>query len=192
MTGRRWWLPTAGLILSSILAYLLRDVIYGTVIVPVAYVFWLAVYYYSFIPQLLLWVALLVILFMVGVFGFLPTGRPSHRSDQKRRLAQGPVESLAMWFVKSKKGTYFKWQIANRLGRISNQVGYLSEESGKFDSSDAAVNQYLEAGLTTSFVDYPRPKWPFERPAPTVLDLDPKAAVDYLESQVEMKHGRNP
>lgn len=191
MTWRRGWILLAGLTLSAILAYLLRDAIYGAVIVPLAYVIWLAVYIYSFIPQLALWIVLLVILFMVGIFGFLPTGRSSRSSESKRRLAPGPVESLTAWFVKSKKGTYFKWQIANRLGRIANRVSYLSEENGEFGSEAEAVNRYLKAGLTTSFVDYPRPKWPFERPAATPLDIDPKVVVDYLESQVEMKHGRN-
>lgn len=192
MTRRRWPLLFVGLIFSSILAFLLRDVIYGAVIVPLAYVIWLVGYYYSLLPQLLLWITLLVILLIAGVFEFLPAGRFLHRLESKQKQIQGPVERLAMWFMRSKRGIYFKWQIANRLGRLANQVSDLSDEIGEFDFRDEAVKRYLKAGLTTSFVDYPRPKWPFERPVPTALDLDPKAAVDYLESQVEIKHGRNP
>jgi hypothetical protein len=58
-------------------------------------------------------------------------------------------------------------------------------------SGNEAVERYLEAGLNTSFVDYPSPKR-FQHSAPTPLDLDPQEAIAYLESQMELSRGRHP
>ncbi len=192
MNDRRWRLLLFLLLLLSVSAYILQDAIYRLVIVPVTYLFWLAVYAYSFIPQVVLWIALVVVLLIVGVLYFLPAWEFSGRAGQERKLSPGPVENLTLWLLRSRKGTYFKWQIANRLARLARRAGYWPGGQRQPEAGLETVFQYLDAGLNTSFADYPRPRTPFEKPAWTPLDIDPETAVDYLESQMEWKDVRNP
>jgi hypothetical protein len=201
VTRSRYFLLVGLIFVSTVLAFFVRDVIYHMVVVPLAYLFWLARFYYSAVPQLLLWTLLLVILFITSAPHFVPELRPSRRREGKRRHMQGQIETLAVWMVRARRGTYFKWQIANRLGRIARERRDMSERRGGFvlsasaregeGSGNEAVERYLEAGLNTSFVDYPRPKR-FQHPTPTPLDLDPQEAIAYLESQMELSRGRHP
>ena len=201
MTRSRYFLLAGLMFVSIVLAFFLRDLIYHTVVVPLAYLLWLARFYYSSVPQLLLWTLLLVILFVTSVPSFVPELRPSRRREERRRRVQGGIETLAAWMVRARRGTYFKWQIANRLGRIARGWRDMSERRGELllpaparggeGSGNEAVGRYLQAGLNTSFVDYPRPKR-FRHPAPTPLDLDPQEAIAYLESQMELSRGRHP
>jgi hypothetical protein len=192
MTRSRWIVAGCAAALSGILAFFLRDVVYGLIIVPLAYLIWVAGLIYSIIPQFLLWILLLIGLAVLVLYNFAPGGRVSRSRQQKPKRAQGQVETLAVWFARTNKGNYFKWQIANRLGLIARGLRGTSEWQGRYLSSNAEVEKYLDAGLNTSFVDYPRPKKRYQQSAPTVLDLEPKDAVSYLESQMEMMRGRRP
>lgn len=191
MTRFRYLLILIALIASIILAFFLRDVIYHLVVVPLAYLFWLARFYYSSVPQLLLWTALLFILILTSLPNFVPEWHSSRRREEKRRRVQGGIETLAGWMVRARRGTYFKWQIANRLGRLARGLDGAAEPRAGSRSRGEAVERYFDAGLNTSFVDYPRPRR-FQRPVPTPLDLDPQEAIIYLESQMEQSRGRHP
>ena len=95
-------------------AYFLRDAIYQTVIIPLAYLFWLAKFYYSAVPQVILWGSLLVLLFMIIFANLIPGPSSKPREVKKYRLEKGQIETLTGWLVKADKGTYFKWQIAKK------------------------------------------------------------------------------
>lgn len=192
MTRSRWLILAGILIISLTLAFFLRDVVYATIILPLAYLLWLGKYYYSAIPQLFLWAFLLIVIFLTAIWNFLPEAQPGQRKQLKRRMAEGQVEALAAWIRKSRKGNYFKWQLANRLGRIARRLVELSGEHPRFGSGNVAVDNYFDAGTNYSFVDFPGPKNLFHRPASTPLDLDPKQAVDHLESLMELRRDRHP
>jgi energy-coupling factor transporter transmembrane protein EcfT len=192
MTGRRRLLLAGMVVISLVLAFFLRDAVYAAVIVPLAYLWWLGHYYYSAIPQVFLWALLLLLLFITVLWNFLPEARPSPRKPLKRGPAEGQVEALAVWILKARKGNYFKWQLANRLGRIARRLAEASGQQNKPVSGNEAVNKYLDAGLNYSFVDFPGPRKRFHRSPPTPLDLDPNEAVDYLESQMELRSDRHP
>jgi len=190
VTRARWLLLFAIVGASTVLAFFLRDAIYSAVVVPIAYVFWVLWIYYSAVPQLVLWVVLLLILFVTVTSNFIPEGRGSKRTLPKRGPSQGEVEALAAWFFKAQRGNYFKWQIANRLGKISRQLNESFGRRVRSESRDEAVEKYFDAGLNKSFVDFPLAKNQIH-PASTPLDLNPKEAVDYLESQMENHRGRH-
>ena len=118
MNRSRWFLLVIAIIFSTVPAFFLRDAIYQMVVLPLAYLGWLLGFYYSLIPQLFLWTLLLIGLFAIILSNFTPAARPGRRKELKRKTPQGQVETMAMWLVRSNKGNYFKWQIANRLGRI--------------------------------------------------------------------------
>jgi uncharacterized membrane protein len=191
MTRLRWLL-LAGMLGSSLtLAFFLRDIVYDVVVVPLAYLLWLGKYYYTAIPQIILWMILLVILFVTVALNFVPEARPSRRQERIRKTTEGQVEALAVWIHKARKSNYFKWQLANRLGRITRRINELTGRQVNSGSNKEAVEKYLDAGLNNSFVDFATPKNRFRHSIPTPLDLDPKDAVDYLESQMELRSDRH-
>jgi uncharacterized membrane protein len=190
----------AALIVTLTLAFTLQDVIRETVIIPLAYLWWVLGLYYDAFPQLILWVGLVVIVLLM-FFGSLSSDvvRKRHAENETKSL-QGPVEGLAISLEKSRKGIYVKWQIAHRLAKLARD---LLIQCGDRDNArivgplvgrdwrpSQPVDEYLEVGLNGSFADYPNPSWPFGRPRPTPLDLDVNEAVEFLEAQMET-HGRH-
>jgi hypothetical protein len=105
------------------------------------------------------------------------------------------VEQLAVEMGRAETGRYFKWIVANRLGRLAYQI-LLHRESGRPSTRfeplvgedwqpSSELQSYLEVGLRGSFADYPNPKNPLAAPARTPLDHNIAEAVEFLESQVE-------
>lgn len=189
---RKWMLGLAGAALAlAVFAFWLRDAIHALVVVPLAYLLWELSVVYAFIPGQLIWAGLLILVLMAMIASFLPQGRLSPVRERARKPAAGQIEALSGWMVKARRGTYFKWRIANRLGRIMRQMSEGPAAGSRLSSADAALDGYLEAGLNGSFMDYPPPANPFAAPTPTPLDLDPRLALDYLESQMEQTRGRH-
>lgn len=183
------------LLLAFALAFVLQDIIRETLIIPLAYFWWVLGIYYKAFPQMILWVCLVVVILLM-LFGSL--GNTAVRNDQteeKSKPVQGPIEGLAISLEKAHRGIYIKWLIAHRLGKLARdlliQHGDRSDHktmaslSGRDWNPSEPVGEYLEVGLNGSFADYPNPSWPFGRPQRTPLDLDVKEAVDFLEAQME-------
>ena len=183
------------LVLALVLAIALQDVICETVIVPLAYLWWVLGIYYNAFPQMVLWICLVVIVLLM-LFGSLSADieRKGHAEDETKPL-QGPVEGLAISLEKAHKGIYVKWQIAHRLGKLARDLlvqrgdrvsaKVIGPLVGRDWHPSQPVDEYLNVGLNGSFADYPNPPWPFGRPRPTPLDLDVNKAVDFLEAQME-------
>ncbi len=185
MIERRRWLLIAALAVSLITAFFLRDVVYKVIVVPVAYLIAVIAFYYSFVPQLIIWILMLVILGFMLLSSFTPEDRFSRRQAVKTKPVQGQVELLSTWMIKARDGVYFKWLIAHRLGRLAQSVGIDLKTDDRTTAEKEAVERYLDAGINKSFADYPHPAHRFIRRSPTPLDLNPKEAVDYLESRLE-------
>ncbi len=185
MRRLRWQLVVGILVVSGVFGYLLRDVIYQLIIVPLAYFLWIVNFYYSALPQWIVWVIVVSVLFLAMVWNLIPEGRSSRRMESVRRRTQGEVEALTVWIGKAQHGNYFRWQLANRMGRIARRLDELAGAGGRQPSSDVGVEQYLDAGLNYSFVDFPTERNPLAPLRHTPLDLDPHKAADYLESQME-------
>ncbi len=185
------WPLVAGIAVVLLAAsFALRDVIYQMIIVPLAYAWWVIEVYYASIPQALLWTVLLALLLLGVLWSLIPEVHLPGGRDAPRGLPEGQVEALAIWLRKSRGGNYFKWQLANRLGRIARSLGEDSSGGGRVHSADETVERYLDAGLNYSFVDFPSRRNRLQ-PAPrTPLDADPNAVAEYLESQMEKTSDR--
>ncbi len=190
MNRQRWLVGLGLLLVTAVLAFVLRDVVYAAVVVPLAYVFYVLKIYYSMVPQVLLWIILLTVLIVSGLSLFAPDFSFGRKEEARRRSFAGQVETLATWITKSQRGNYFKWQIANRLGKIELELEQNFGWSGQSVLKNEAVETYFDAGLNHSFVDY-QPQNRFQTEI-TPLDLDPKEAIDYLEKLVENNGGRHP
>ena len=188
MSRLRWPLVVGILVFSAVLGYFLRDLIYQLIIVPLAFLLWVLYFYYSAIPQWVIWTVLLSVLLIGTVWNLLPEASARSRKPVERAEPQGDVEALVVWMVKARNGNYFKWQLANRMGRIVRQVSELS--GGGRPHADEQVEKYLDAGMNYSFVDFPTPRGRFVRPS-TPLDADPKRVADYLETLMEKTSGRS-
>jgi hypothetical protein len=180
--------------IAALLAFPLRDTIYETIVIPAAFVAWnLQLFYRSFSQGIWWWVIVFLVLFML-VMSLAPQPRLRPKTEAKPKPPQGQVEGLAIWLHRAEKGIYFKWLVANRLGKLAYQM-LLHRESGRPRSVFAPllgndwqpgkdVQQYLETGLHGSFADFPSTGGRFVAPQRTPLDLNVVEAVDFLESQV--------
>jgi hypothetical protein len=196
MNPRRRWLVIVGvLIIAALLAFPLRDAIYETVVIPVAYIgFQLGLFYRSLSQVIWWWLSAAIVLFMLA-FSLMPKFQPTRRDDPKPKPRRGQVEELAIWMTRASSGVYFKWLIANRLGKLAYQI-LVHRESGRTRSvfapllgtdwePSSELRKYLESGLHGSFSDFPTPRRRLTTPAKTALDHDVSDAVGFLESQIE-------
>ena len=197
MTPTQRGLILAGIIMiAALLAFPLRGTIYEIIVIPIAYIAWNLDLLYRSFSQGTWWSLIIFIVLFVLIFSLLPKSSFHNRVEQKVKPAQGQVESLAIWLGKAEKGVYFKWLIANRLGKLAYQI-LLHRESGRPRSvfmplwgadwePRKELQQYLETGLHRSFADFPNSSR-LSAPPPTPLDLNVAEAVDFLEAQVGNK-----
>jgi len=197
MRNRRLIALIGILVISILLAFPLRDMVFRMVVIPLAYVFWVLGLVYHSVHQAIWWAfAILIVLFFLSR-SLLPQFKIRKKVRLKSKPIVGEVESFATWINKTKHGVYFKWLIANRLGRIANQI-LAARSTGKprsfFDplqgpdwTPDSSVQSYLQAGLQGSFADYPQKNRYFSRPPQTPMDYDLREVIEYLESQVLQK-----
>jgi len=189
------------LLIAILLAFPLRDAVYETVIIPAAYVWWVLGLWYHSVHQSIWWVAALLVALVVLSRSLRSIGKVRERVRLKRKPVVGQVESLAAWMKRTERGIYFKWLIANRLGKIAHEI--LAQRTGGkvrsfFDpltgpdwEPDVAIQQYLESGLKGSFADYPYGRRFFSKSEPTPLDHTIDDVIKYLESQVVNQTGEN-
>jgi hypothetical protein len=194
----------AGLLLMGCLAFFLQDVVRQVIIIPVAYLWWVLRIVYATIPQVLLWLILLVILTFSIIASLLKRYSSGRKYELLSKPAMGAVESLAGWISNSsRQGNYYRWLVANRLGklalamaiRIENRQPPARLEQPKTleTGTPAGIQRYLKAGLEESFVDYPLPRLPFLRRQATPFDQEIDEVVQFLETQMEAGSGqKNP
>ncbi len=188
-------LLTAGAIgiLAAVLAFSLQDVIQRVLIFPFLYAWWVISLYYHSIPEVFLWALATALILIMVVDGLLPNDRlPVHRPIPLRSI-KGPIQSLAEWMAKAPNGIYYKWLIANRLGRLARETLALRQAvlashksfllQGWDRSASPEIQSYFDAGLSGSFADYPRRRWPWQPQPKSPLDLDPWEVIAYLESR---------
>ena len=179
-------------------AFVFRKMIHEIVIVPLAYLWWVITLYYRLLPQLVIWIVLILVILFTATRGLLMEIQIGRKVILKRKVSQGPIATLSSLIHKSEHGSYYKWVIANRLGRVAREL--LDQREGlqikqKFTrltgrdwNPPKEVAAYLEAGVNGSFADYPKRSWS-RAPHHTPLDVDPQQVIEYLES--EMENSRN-
>jgi hypothetical protein len=193
----RRWLTVLIVAAALVISFLLRDPIQRTVILPLAFLWWLLKLYYRAVPQLFLWV-LLVLAVFVSMLRLVPIKNIFYRRQKKeQKPVAGSIETLAHWMKKSPGGVYYKWLIANRLGKNAREIlaqrdGHAVSKSfgrlsGRGWNPPHKIDDYLETGLNGSFADFPQPRWllPWKTLKPTPLDADLGQVIDYLENEMK-------
>jgi hypothetical protein len=182
------------LVIAMLLAFPLREAVYELIVIPLAYLAWLLKLFYLSLSQAIWWIAVIVIVLLSIGRSLLPEIKLGRESITYQKAERGSVEALASALKKREKGIYFKWLVANRLGKLAYQI-LLQREHGKPRSVFAPlttvgwdatpdIQQYLEKGLRGSFAEYPNAGWhSFATPEKTPLDLDVNEVVEFLESR---------
>jgi hypothetical protein len=197
------------LFLTMVIAYLLLDVVEQLVIRPIIYLFWVLGVVYSYVPQPVLWLVVVMVLIYLALSNLLGKIDFADSDPRQPRRTLGPVAELAMQIERKDGGIYFKWQIARTLGRIAIDLQDLRQHNHSRildfnpETITPRVQRYLDAGLNTSFSDYPIPgripwiiKNLFSRKnnqpvnsvsgsSPTPFDGDINPVIAYLESEME-------
>jgi len=184
------------LAIALLLAFPLQDFLRTGIIEPLLYFFWGMGILYRSVPQFWIWVLLLGVVFFIMLLPFLEDLPKLRRKEKELPPGAGAIEELAETLKQIDKGIYFKWVVANRLGKIiRNWVAYRDRLDKRWQANDLArlgwdapeeIHQYLDAGLNGSFADYPRTRIPFLRiKQKTPLDLAPNLVLDFLESEME-------
>jgi hypothetical protein len=198
----RQWLILAGIVfLSALLAFRLSGIVYAMIVLPLSYLLWLLKLLYHALPGIIWWSLLIIVVLYILVSSLLPEIKFGGKIKTPLRPARGSVENLAHWADRSKRGNYFKWLVANRLGKIAHQILEIRMAGKKrsfFDPLTASdwepsieIQSYLEAGLQGSFADYPRSDSYFSQPVKTPLDHDVREVIEFLEGQIDnhQEHG---
>lgn len=187
-------------LIAGLLAFPLRGMIYETVVIPAAFIAWNLNLLYRSYPQGIWWLAVVFLVLVMIVFSLAPRSVLRGPVEEKRKPPQGQVESFASNLRRAQQGIYFKWVVANRLGKLAYNI-LRQRENGKPRSVFAPLlgddwepskdlQIYLETGLHGSFADYPNVSRFSGPPHKTPLDMNVREAVEFLESQVE--NGNSP
>jgi hypothetical protein len=190
------YLAMAGIVvIAMLLAFPLRDAVYETVIIPLAYVFWILGLVYHSVHQLLWWFVAMGFVLVIFARSLLSQIKFGGQTFLKPKPIMGQVESLSLSMKKAEKGIYFKWLIANRLGKLASRIlsHHQTEKQRLFFDPLAGpgwepnprVQAYLEAGLHGSFTHYSGQSTYFQRRTDNPMDYDVGEVVEYLEKQVE-------
>jgi hypothetical protein len=208
MNKRRLQLAALAVFAALLIAILLRDAVEQLIIQPAVHILWFLGQLYRFVPQSFLWFFLLLamlLLTLVNIVAKFDWPAPKKKQEQ---AAPGPLAEFASQLERKDGGIYFKWQVARILGDIAMDLQFLHQPERRrkldFDklSASADVIRYLEAGIGTSFSDYPLeggylldgwlilPGWlplpeRFRRLPPTPFDIDIEPVIGYLETQME-------
>jgi len=180
-------------LLAALLAFPLRTTVYEVLVVPIAYLIWSLYLLYRGISQFVWWMLIFVLVVLISANSLLPKNYSRRKKPVKLRAPQGPVETLATWMKKANSGVYFKWLIANRLGKLAHQAlaqretHHVRSIFTPIADSDwvltKPVQDYLEAGLHGSFAEFPQASVPWAKSTLTPLDHDLAEIVKALESQ---------
>jgi hypothetical protein len=192
---RRWLILIGSLIIAGILAFPLRETIHETIVIPAAFIGWNLSLLYRLYSQGIWWAVVIFIVLIMLVFSLVPQSNLRRRAGSRSKPPQGQVEGLTIWLRRAQGGIYFKWLIANKLGKLAYQT-LVYRENGRARSVFAPLvgtdweptkelQEYLETGLHGSFADFPSARRRLGAPQQTPLDHDVAKAVDFLESQID-------
>lgn len=193
MRRHRLILLGVSFLVAAGMAYYLQDLVRSVLFEPISYMWWGISILYQSIAQLVYWILLVVGVTLMAFGSLYGKERAREWVEEETNPPQGPLEATARHIARTEKGVYYKWLIANRMGKLARSI--LSLRNGGADSSNSPlegrdwnppdeVGAYLESGLTRTFADFPRQRR-FLRPLETPFDIDLNQVIAYLESQME-------
>lgn len=202
--GRRLLLWGAMLVAMTLLAFWLQTAIEDVCIVPAINLLRRNRLFLQAVPQWVYWSLLVAGVALMALGSLATTGRLHlwRPANEKQAAVPGPIGKLTQHIHNTRRGLYFKWLVAHRLGELAQAIhvqrgtppaegntrGSRMEGRGWGAQCPVEIQAYLEAGLARAPLAHSPRRFLSRRP-PTPLDLDPSLVVEYLshESQMETK-----
>jgi hypothetical protein len=183
------------LVISLLLAPYAQVIIQTLIIEPIAYYWWGVRRMIEVIPQAAFWFFIIGSLGMIVIFNLLRSLALTSKPKGNTLPQAGPIQSLAEAISQSQKSNYFKWMIANRLANLTfillnRHNGDNNGGSRNFSQENwnppMKTEEYLVAGMNSSFMDYPRKGRFSKKLEKTPFDTDLEQVIAYIESQMEL------
>lgn len=186
------WKPLfsiALLIIVAILLYPVRHEVAGAVMNFASYLVWTVNVIGVVIPQQILWAFLLILILYIAIGSFYGKRYREEKSPENQSPVIGAVEAMAGYIEERHRGIYFKWQIANLLGKIQQTIQESASRgtSSRIPLPSDSVQAFLDAGVNTSYADYAPDGFVLKNNS-TPLDIELEQVVAYLEEQMEIRH----
>ena len=186
------WKPLfsiALLIIVAILLYPVRHEVAGAVMNFASYLVWTVNVMGVVIPQQILWAFLLILILYIAIGSFYGKRYREEKSPENQSPVIGAVEAMAGYIEERHRGIYFKWQIANLLGKIQQTIQQSASRgtSSRIPLPSDSVQAFLDAGVNTSYADYAPDGFVLKNNS-TPLDIELEQVVAYLEEQMEIRH----
>ena len=111
----RYWIAGAVLLLTLVLAIVLRDFTREVIVIPIAEFVWLLDYYLKGLPQPIVWAIFLFVTLYVAVSSIAQAPHKKKRAAESTLEYPGPVEAELKWIRLASYGSYGRWRLAQRL-----------------------------------------------------------------------------
>ena len=180
--AKRWFSIAFVILLAAILLFF-RNEVAGWLAYSFSYMVWSLNFFGRIIPPQGIWIGLMILIVYIAVGSFYGKSFSVEKDFEAPTPARGPVEAMAEWIEEKDRGVFFKWRIAHLLGKVHE--AQLKNTSGRMDAPPKAIEEFFDAGLNHSYVDFPTPGM-FRKYEPTALDAELESVLDYLEDQMEI------
>jgi hypothetical protein len=203
MKTRPWlWLLALVLLLTALLAFLLRDFARDWVALPLARALQLGNLLLGAVPQIIFWALMLAIGLSVAARSLMEHRTRSQNVERARAAYRGQVWTLLRWVQCEPESAYFRQRLAYRLARLATELQACRQKrvpaqfGQRLDGLDAPpeVRAYLQAGMAPPSSSTLSPilrfaRWLRPRRTASSFDSALERVVQFLEDQVEVHHG---
>jgi len=180
------------------LSVVFKDFVRDAIVVPIAYIVWTGGLLIESLPQIMVWIVLLLVGVALAVAGALARPHSVARVAEVEASRRGQVETLSHRIGLSRRGYYFRWHLAQRLNDLA--IDAIAHRQ-KLERGEARkqllvgaldippdIRGYLLADLAIGSAPGRLSVWHrFRRGASTdsPLDLAPERVVEFIETQME-------
>jgi len=156
----------------ALLAFWLQTAIEDVCIVPAINVLRRNRLFLQAVPQWVYWTLLVAGVALIALGSLAATGRWHlwRPAEEEQAAVPGPIGKLAQHIHNTRRGLYFKWLVAHRLGELAQAILVQQDTLQAEDSTQgsrlagrgwdvqcpAAIQAYLEAGLDRAPMAHPR------------------------------------
>jgi len=170
-------------VISAGLGYFARDAVNDLIVVPLAYLLWQLRGLLAGVAQLVQWGVLVGGVALVLAWQLVPRLKRLPQRAAQSRPGGGAVDATAVALLRARRSSYFRWQLAHRLGRTALKFQDLPVGSNEDSAPAPAISAYLDAGVNQSFVDFASRGRILASRVSGPLDVETEDVVRYLESR---------
>jgi hypothetical protein len=191
------WLSLAlVLLLAAILAFMVQDIINQVLVKPLLYLFWVGRLILATLPQSLIWGVFLLGAVLITWANLFKRRRRGLRSPIRKAQPSGRVETWLKLIQQAQHETYYKWQLAQQLrkltlGALAHDERLTRHEIRQRLATNALalppdIQAYLQASTTSfGYFSANKSRWLRGQPA-TPLDLKPEKIAHFLEGKFNL------